>query len=308
MKRLVNASLLASSLTASLFFAQVASADVLPEGRRPLKVAVTFSKPIDGHVVAFPTDCMGLDPKLNPHLEYLQNYDVVAPDSPREPYKFCDDKTRIYVLDVEAFKKVPGEKVPAFVRSEWKLEELSKIKAEERTAFFQKDTHVHATGYAMPARALVKEVSPLAEVAETVTFGGLPARIQNVKLVYTYTDGQKEEHTYMPPARPQPKRAEAQGWMQGLVDVGASDAGASDAEAPDASVSDAGTLSATPPKLIDRKLFVTAQKHSGLGKSEAAPEAPAKPRLGRSGKLALVFAVIAAAAAGLALREEKKKG
>ena len=306
MKRLVNASLLASSLTTSLFFAQVASADVLPEGRRPLKVAVTFSKPIDG-LVAFPTDCMGLDPKLNPHLEYLQNYDVVSPESPREPYKFCDDKTRIYVLDVEAFKKTPGEKVPAFVRSEWKLEELSKIKADERTVFFQKNTHVHATGYAMPARALVKEASPLAEVAETVTFGGLPARIQNVKLVYTYTDGQKEEHTYMPPARPQPKRAEAQGWMQGLVDVGASDAGASDAEAPDASLSDAGTLAATPPKLIDRKLFVTAQKHSGLGKQEAAPEAPAKPKLGRSGKLALVFALIAAAAAGLALREEKKK-
>jgi hypothetical protein len=307
MKRLVKIAALASSLsTASLFFAQVASADILPEGQRPLKVAVTFSKPIDGHVVAFPTDCMGLDPKLNPHLEYMQNYDVVEPESPREPYKFCDDKTRIYVLDVEAFKKTAGEKVPAFVRSEWKLEELSKIKAEERAVFFQKNTHVHATGYAMPARGLVKEASPLAQVAETVTFGGLPARIQNVKLVYTYTDGQKEEHTYTPPARPQPKRAEARGWMQGLVDADASDAGAGDA---DASAGDAGTAAAPPPKLIDRKLFVTPQKHSGLGQTEpSATAAPARTKLGRSGKLVLVFSVIAAVAAGLALREEKKKG
>lgn len=276
---------------------QSARADILPEGMHPIKVAVTFEAPQEGHVVAYPIDCMGLDTKLNPSLEYFQNYDVLETGKPREPYKTCGNKTKVWVLDKDKFKKVPGEKVPAFARSEWKLEELSKIKVDERPLFFEKSKDVHATGFAMPAVGLVKDENPLAEVAETVSFGGIPAQVQTVKLVYTYKDGEKEEHTYKPPMRPQPKRPTARDWMGDLADLGA-DAGA--AAAPEAPVR------TNPLFRVGRDQRVTTKKPN----AEATPvaEAPKKHRLGPNGKLMLGFGIVAAIAAVFALREDKKKG
>lgn len=299
---------LPTSLAVALAFMvapRVALADIVPEGVHSIKVAVTFSSPTDAHVVAYPTDCMGLDPKLNPQLEFFQNYDVIEPGKPREPYKFCDEKTKIWILDSEAFKKTPGEKVPAFVRSEWKLEQLSKVSVPERPLFFQKSPHVHATGYSMPGGKYVKDESPLTEIAETVTFAGLPAKVANVKLVYKYKDGQSEEHTYAVGSRPQPKRAEARDWMAGLVDE-KPDAGAEPADA--GAGAGAETADAGRPALLDRKLFVVTSKKAPERPvtTSLAEEPTSKRGLGRSGKLMLGFALVAALAAGFALREEKK--
>ena len=116
---------------------------------------------------------MGLDAKLNPQLESLQDYDVVEPNTASGPYRFCDEKTRVYVLDQGSFKKTVGEKFPAFMRSEWKLDEVSRLPRSKRGALFQTNEHVHASGYAMPAFAVVDEDSPLDRVEEVVTFGGL---------------------------------------------------------------------------------------------------------------------------------------
>jgi len=275
--------------------ASSARADILPEGMHPIKVAVTFEEPKDAHIVAFPTDCMGLDPKLNPSLEYFQNYDVVEPGKPREPYKTCGDRTKVWVLDKTAFKKVPGEKVPAFVRSEWKLEELSKVKVEERPLFFEKSKDVHSTGFAMPAVGLVKDDNPLTEVAETVSFGGLPAKVQSVKLVYKYKDGETEEHSYQPPQRPQPKRTTARDWMGGLVDKGDAGAPAGDA--------DAGAPAPTARSMFRIDKVVKPRKLEAPAVAE--PE-PTKKRLGPNGKLMLGFGIVAIVAAIFALREDKK--
>lgn len=275
----------------------VARADILPEGMHPIKVAVTFEAPTDGHVVAYPIDCMGLDTKQNPSLEYFQNYDVVEPNTPRAPYKSCGDKTKVWILDTSAFKKVAGEKVPAFVRSEWKLEELSKIKVDDRQLFFTKNQNVHATGFAMPAVGMVNDDNPLTEVAETVAFGGIPARVQNVRLVYKYKDGEQEAHTYTVGSRPQPRRTAARDWMGGLVDKG--DAGAD---------SDAGA--ATPPPNpkdfhLDRSMFVKRKKlEAPPAEAELVPH---KRRLSPANKLMLGFGLVALIASIFALREDKKK-
>ncbi len=288
-----------ASLAFALTLSSSARADILPDGVRTLKVAVTFSAPTDGHIVAYPTDCMGLDPKLNPQLEYFQNYDVVEPGKPRAPYKFCDDKTKVWILDAEAFKKVPSEKVPAFVRSEWKLEQLSKVATTDRPLFFQKNAHVHTTGYAMPGGSHVKDSSPLSEVNETVTFAGLPAKVANIKLVYKYTDGQSEEHMYAVGSRPQPKREAARDWMPGLVDTHGAGSITS------ATATDAGAA-----PMLTNKLF--AQKATKAELVPASPDASAtddRPRIGKSARLVLGFMLIAALASFFALREDgKKKG
>jgi hypothetical protein len=290
--------LTATAIALSFSVVNEARADIIPEGRRILKVSVTFSAPADGHIVAYPTDCMGLDTKLNPQLEFFQNYDVVEAGKPREPYKFCGEKTKVWVLDTDSFKKVPGEKVPAFVRSEWKLEQLSKVSVPERPLFFQKSPHVHATGYAMPAQPSIKEVSPLTDVTETVTFAGIPAKVASVKLVYKYTDGQTEEHTYAAGSRPQPKRAEARDWMAGLVNEPGTDA--SDAGAPEAGAGSSGTL--------DRKMFVvSAKKGPTENPTPPAVTKTAPKKLDTSSKLMLGFAIVAIVAAGVSLREDGKK-
>lgn len=164
---------LAAGLVGLVAGEPVAHADLLPEGKRALDVAVTFVGAIDSHLVAYPTDCMGLDTKLNPHLEFYQDYDVLEQGAPRAPYKFCNEKTRVWALDLGSFKKSPGEKVPAFVRSPWKLDELTRVRTSERGALFRTSPHIHATGYAMPAAGLVDESSPLAKVEELVTLGGV---------------------------------------------------------------------------------------------------------------------------------------
>ncbi len=288
----------ATTLALAASTASVARADLIPEDRRPLKVSVTFSAPTDGHIVAYPTDCMGLDPKLNPQLEFYQNYDVVEAGKPREPYKFCGEKTKVWILDTDSFKKVPGEKVPAFVRSEWKLEQLSKVAVPERPLFFQKSPHVHATGYTMPAQPNIKETSPLAAVTEAVTFAGIPAKVASVKLVYKYTDGQTEEHTYAVGSRPQPKRPEARDWMSGLVNEPGTDP--NDAGAPEAGAPSSGTL--------DRKMFVVSAKKAPTENAttpKATESAPKK--LDPSSKLMLGFAIVAIVAAWASLREDGKK-
>jgi hypothetical protein len=281
--------------------ASSARADILPDGKRVLKVEVKFDKPVDGLLVAYPTDCMGLDAKLNPQLESLQDYDVVEPNTASGPYRFCDEKTRVYVLDQGSFKKTVGEKFPAFMRSEWKLDEVSRLPRSKRGALFQTNEHVHASGYAMPAFAVVDEDSPLDRVEELVTFGGLPAKAQSVKLTYRYTDGATEEHVYKPGARPQPLRAAARDWMGGLVEEAKADAGA-----PPASTS---TFT------LNRDRFTQSPgSHNGksIGQKPSAPieaseQEEVDPRTKRNHRLFVIFGLVAAIATGMALRETKKK-
>lgn len=283
---------LAAGLVGLVAGEPVAHADLLPEGKRALDVAVTFVGAIDSHLVAYPTDCMGLDTKLNPHLEFYQDYDVLEQGAPRAPYKFCNEKTRVWALDLGSFKKSPGEKVPAFVRSPWKLDELTRVRTSERGALFRTSPHIHATGYAMPAAGLVDESSPLAKVEELVTLGGLPPRVQRVRLTYRYKSGAPEEHTYAVGARPQPLRAAARDWMSGLVD-----------EKPDAGAPEAAGAA---PAHLDRKLFVVNSPPPSPSAGEAR-EASASEERGRSPRLLLAFAVVAALAAAFALREPGRK-
>ena len=279
-----------------------AQADILPDGKRHVAVEVKFDKPLDGLVVAYPIDCMGLDAKLNPQLESLQDYDVVEPNTARGPYKFCGEKTRVYVLDQASFKKTSGEKVPAFVRSEWQLEEVSRLPRSKRGELFQTNEHVHASGYAMPAYALVDEDSPLDRVEEVVTFGGLPAKAQSVKLTYRYKDGATEEHVYKPGARPQPLRVAARDWMGGLVEDAKGDAGAPSPSSPS-------------PFTLNRDRFTQSPGgHNGkaIGQKPSAPVEASEPeevdpRTKRNHRLFFIFGLVAAIATGMALREGKKK-
>ncbi|MBK6464900.1 MAG: hypothetical protein IPF92_28440 [Myxococcales bacterium] len=286
---LASAALVLAGLGAG---ARVARADILPDGKRALDVAVTFTGAIDSHIVAYPTDCMGLDTKLNPHLEYYQDYDVLEQGAPRAPYKFCNEKTRVWALDSGSFKKSPGEKVPAFVRSPWKLDELTRVRTSERGALFRASPHIHATGYSMPAAGLVDEGSPLAKVEEVVTFGGLPPRVQGVRLTYRYKDGPAEEHKYTVGSRPQPLRAAARDWMAGLVDE-KPDAGASEA--------DAGVA----PARLDRKLPIPAPPPNTVAREAPLPDARGEetPQPARSRRFLLALALAAAVAAAFALRE-----
>ncbi len=291
-RALASAALVLAGLGAG---ARDARADILPEGKRALDVSVTFTGAIDSHVVAYPTDCMGLDTKLNPHLEFYQDYDVLEQGAPRAPYKFCNEKTRVWTLDVGSFKKSPGEKVPAFVRSAWKLDEITRVRTSERGNLFRTNPHIHATGYSMPAAGLVDESSPLAKVEEVVTFGGLPPRVQSVRLTYRYKDGAPEEHKYAVGSRPQPLRAAARDWMAGLVDE-KPDAGAPvDAGAAD---DDAGG-----PARLDTKLFVVSSPPPHTVARDAAPTSGAPVRGRRARTLMLALALAAAVAAAVALRE-----
>lgn len=284
-----------------LVASSAASADILPEGKRHITVEVKFEKPLDGMVVAYPIDCMGLDTKLNPQLESMQDYDVIEPNVARGPYKFCGEKTRVYVLDQGSFKKVAGEKVPAFVRSEWQLEEVSRLPRSKRGELFQSNEHVHASGYAMPADALVDEDSPLDRVEEVVTFGGLPAKAQSVKLTYRYKDGAAEEHVYKPGARPQPLRVAARDWMGGLVEEAKGDAGAPSSPSPFTLNRDRFTQ---PPGATKGKTI--AQKPSAP--VEDSEQEEVDPRTKRNRRLFAIFGLVAAIATGMALREGKKKG
>lgn len=276
--------------------ARVARADILPDGKRTLEVSVTFTGAIDSHVVAYPTDCMGLDTKLNPHLEFYQDYDVLEQGAARAPYKFCNEKTRVWTLDVGSFKKSPGEKVPAFVRSPWKLDEITRVRTSERGNLFRTNPHIHATGYSMPAAGLVDESSPLAKVEELVTFGGLPPRVQSVRLTYRYKDGPPEEHKYAVGSRPQPLRAAARDWMSGLVDE-KPDAGAT--EDAGAAAEDAGAA----PARLDTKLFVVSSPPPNTVARDASPAASAPAQGTRARRLMLALALAAALAAAFALRE-----
>ncbi len=294
--RVFHATTLGFTIASTLAFTSPARADILPDGKRSVEVAVTFQGALESHVVAYPTDCMGLDVALNPQLEFLQDYDVVQQGRPRTPYKFCNEKTRVWTLDAASFKKVPGERVPAFVRSEWKLEEVSRIRVPERGNFFRTNPRVHATGYSMPAAGLVDEGSPLAKVEEVVTFGGLPPRVQNVLLTYRYKDGTSEEHTYAVGARPQPKRAAARDWMAGLVDPPKPDAGATEEDAGDAPGEDAG---APGPEVRPASRPTPTRLAPREPPADPAPER----RSPRSRHLMLALAIAAALGAAFALRE-----
>jgi hypothetical protein len=292
-RALASAALVLAGLGTS---AGVARADILPDGKRALDVSVTFTGAIDSHVVAYPTDCMGLDTKLNPHLEFYQDYDVLEQGAARAPYKFCNEKTRVWTLDVGSFKKSPGEKVPAFVRSPWKLDEITRVRTSERGNLFRTNPHIHATGYSMPAAGLVDESSPLAKVEELVTLGGLPPRVQSVRLTYRYKDGPPEEHKYAVGSRPQPLRAAARDWMAGLVDE-KPDAGA--AEDAGAAAEDAGA-----PARLDTKLFVVSSPPPNTVARDASPSSSGAPTQDRRARrLMLVLALAAAVAAAFALRE-----
>jgi hypothetical protein len=296
-RALASAAVVLAGLVAT---ARVARADILPDGKRTLEVSVTFTGAIDSHVVAYPTDCMGLDTKLNPHLEYYQDYDVLEQGAARAPYKFCNEKTRVWTLDVASFKKSPGEKVPAFVRSPWKLDEITRVRTPERGNLFRTNPHIHATGYSMPAAALVDESSPLAKVEELVTFGGLPPRVQSVRLTYRYKDGPPEEHKYAVGSRPQPLRAAARDWMPGLVDE-KPDAGA--AEDAGAAAEDAGAA----PARLDTKLFVMNSPPPNTVARDASPAASAPAQGTRARRLMLALALAAALAAAFALRESGRR-
>jgi hypothetical protein len=153
----------------------------------------------------------------------------------------------------------------------------------------------------MPADALVDTDSPLDRVEEVVTFGGLPAKAQSVKLTYRYKDGASEEHVYKPGARPQPLRVAARDWMGGLVEESKGDAGA-----PSPSPS---------PFTLNRDRFTQSPggtKGKSIGQKPSAPvEAPdpdeVDPRTKQNRRLFAIFGLVAAIATGMALREGKKK-
>ncbi len=270
--------------------AGVASADILPDGQRPLGIQVTFGAPADAHLVAYPIDCMGLDVKLNPHLRYRQDYDVIEPGKARAPYKFCGSKTKLWALDTAAFTKGTGEKVPDWIRGPWKLEQIDRIGVDERLSFFETNAHVHPTGYSMPEAAVVPLDSPLQSVTESVSFGGIPAKAQKISLVYTYKDGTTEAHSYRPGLRPQPRRAEARNWMQNLVlEEGAPSSAAS-------------VTTAAPGPFKAAKAAPLASR-AACGGCTVRPPSPAGGRSSNR-RILLVLALVAALAGGLVLRSE----
>jgi MYXO-CTERM domain-containing protein len=234
-----------------------ARADVLPEGKKHLSVKFSVASDDKSLFVAFPAACGPMSSD--------NNYDVLEPKSPREPYKFCGDSA-LYALDASAFTKVEAKEKPmAWFRSPWLLTEIEKVPQAERPKFFASTASVHAVGYALPPFALVDTKIPLKEVQEIVTVKGNKA--ESVALTYVYADGAEEKHSYAPGKRPQPDRKEARDWMAGLVDTNA--------------VAPGPTTAPTATSATDAKTV----KASACGCASA-------PGSGAGGALVLAFAVL----------------
>lgn len=241
--RLFRRTALAFALGAVCLSARGASADVLLPGTKRIPVSVSFTMEDKGHLVAYPSDCMDVDLKLNPHLRFVPNYDVLDTAKPREPYKFCGAKTALYVLDEATFPKTKGTEEASWRRSEWRIEALDKIPVDERAAFFASNAGVRATGYTMPAEGALSDTNPLSEIRERVTVA--QGKAAKAEITYVYTDAVQETFPYQVGKRPQPSRKSARDWMPGLVDSQAapapsSTASSSGSAAPAANASSCG--------------------------------------------------------------------
>src|SRR5262245_9165042 len=114
-----------------------AAADLVPEGKKILIPSVTFTAPAQSLLVAYPIDCFEGLGRLNPHLGFAHDYDVLEPGVPREAYKFCEARAQLYAFDAAAFpKNEERNPEPAWRRSKWNLAALDEIPVDKRAAFF----------------------------------------------------------------------------------------------------------------------------------------------------------------------------
>ena len=210
-----RSTVLALGVSALGLLSRDASADVLLPGTKHITITVTFAMEDKGHLVVYPSECMDVDLKLNPHLRYAPDYDVLDTTKPREPYKFCGEKAALYVLDEAAFPKTKGPNPASFHRTEWQIEAIDKIPVDERAAFFASNPGIRALGYTMPAFGTMDVAIPLAEVRERITVA--QGKLAKAETTYVYTDKVEETLPFESGKRPQPTRKEARDWMPGLA-------------------------------------------------------------------------------------------